>query len=185
MSQPEIIVKKMRMSDHAIERALERFECKDKNEAIHYVKTRLGRAKYIGETTCDQGFRSHMYAIEGVAIYVSLDLDIIKSIVNLDSWGHYDELRPTIEKMYFKEFRKADRYEQTKINKLQFLRLKNEAEIAHLKFRIFKTRSKNVRSECETMIVKLQNEIKECEIEIKQIETKKRQIARAIATLVI
>lgn len=183
LTKPEINVKKLRVSDHAVQRIIERFNCKNEQEAINYVKSRFNNARYIGVTTCEQGHRSYMYCIGSIGIFVSMDLLHIKTVVNLESHGHYDGLKEKIEQMYLKEFRKADRSERSKNKRLEYIRLKNDAEIATLKYRAYKTRSHNVKNECESLIVKLQNEIRQCEYDIKNAESNKRKIARAIATV--
>ncbi|MFB5758918.1 hypothetical protein [Paenibacillus medicaginis] len=53
--------KELAISDHAVKRAKERFQRKDKQDALHYCKSLLGDIKwikYMGETVCDHGKRA-------------------------------------------------------------------------------------------------------------------------------
>jgi hypothetical protein len=182
-SKPQLNIKKLYLSKHAIERAKERYNLNSEVEASKYIKERIGNSKFIGEVACEQGGNSYMYVYDRkTAIYVSTDLQVIKTILDLEDQGHYVGLRSKIESMYQKEFRKVDRLEKARLNKLKLLELKNGAEVAVLKLRIFKTRSQNVKNECLLMIDSLQNEIEQCRNEIEQAKIHKRQIAKAIAT---
>lgn len=183
--KPELNLKKLDISDHATEKAIERFKCKDRDAALIYCKSVLGNAKYIGKTTCEQGGHSHMYVSNKVAIHVSLDMEKIKSIYTLDSNGHYIGLKDIIVNLYEKEFRKVDRKEYTKTKQLELAKIQTESAVAALKLRKFKSRSVVVKRLCDEEISKLLLQIIGMESEIKEIQKNKRMIARSIATVVI
>ncbi|RPK31739.1 hypothetical protein EDO6_02366 [Paenibacillus xylanexedens] len=69
-----------------------------------------------------------------------------------------------------------------KRKKAEELSIKYEAEIAVLKYKKYKTRSENVRIECDNLIASLENELAAINKDIKETQSEKRHIAIAIAT---
>lgn len=183
--KPKLEMKKVRISPHAFERVAERFNIKEKEQAVTFVKSRLANSRYIGVVADKEGDMSHMYTYERVAIYINLELSAVKSVVELDTHGHYNGLKDKIVKMYEKEFRKFDRVERSRLKLLEYIKVKSEADIAILKYKKYKTRSIHIKEDCDIMIINLNNEIVKLENEIKHIQLNKREIARAIATVVM
>lgn len=181
--KPKLEMKKVRLSTHAFERVAERFNIKEKEQAVTFVKSRLANSKYIGVVADKEGEMSHMYTYEKVAIYVNLELSAVKSVVELDTHGHYNGLKDKIVKMYEKEFRKCDRVERSRLKLLEYIKVKSEADIAMLKYRKYKTRSIHIKTECDNTIISLSDNLVKLQDEIKQIQLNKREIARAIATV--
>ncbi|ALS22105.1 hypothetical protein [Paenibacillus naphthalenovorans] len=185
MQKPNLNVKNIRLTTHAHERIEERFKIKDKTSALNHVKSLLGRAKYIGEIVGEDGNRSHMYTADKIAIHINLDLTAILTVYPIDSHGQYFGLKEKVKNLYEKEFRKVDRIERSMLRRMEHLKLKTEAEISALKYRKYKTRSKNVKEECEKMIANLNNQVNDLDLKIKNIQNNKREIARAYATVVL
>lgn len=176
--------KKVSISPHAVERAKERFRCKDKVDALNLCKSMLGRAKYIGKVTSLEGEESVMCTVDKNVIFLDLDRKVIKSIIDYDTFGHYHGLYDKIKRLYTAEFNKMDRVERSRAKRLEFEKIKSEAEIANLKLRCYKTRSKNVKIECRSAISNINKQLEELEDELKKIQSNKREIARAMATVV-
>lgn len=176
--------KKVSISPHAVERAKERFKCKDKVEALNLCKSLLGRAKYIGRVTSLEGEESIMCTVDKNVILLDVDRKIIKSIIDYDTHGHYHGLHDKIKRLYTQEFNKIDRVERSRTKKLEFEKIKSEAEIANLKLRCYKTRSKNVKNECRSAIGNIHKQLELFEDELKKIQSNKRELARAMATVV-
>ncbi|MNH66485.1 hypothetical protein D3C73_185160 [compost metagenome] len=175
------------LSSHAWDRIQERFPTYGKNKkmAADYVRSLLKSSEYIGIVPSNEGFDSHMYVFNHeIAIHISsMDESTVTTIykVERDSRKHID-FRCKIEDIYKREFRKTHRLELAKRRRIEFVKAKNEAEIANLKYRKLKTRSQNVRNECDTRIVELQQEIEMMDEDIKSIQAAKRNIAYALAS---
>ncbi len=98
IGKPEIIMKKLKLSEHAVIRLFERFNIIDKNAGLNYIKSLLGSSTYLGISACEQGERAHMYITSKIGIYISLDLQHIKSIIKLnEDRGHYIGLKDKIK----------------------------------------------------------------------------------------
>lgn len=90
--------------------------------------------------------------------------------------------RNNIINIYKKELRKTHREQLATKRKLEYITVKNEMEIANLKYRKYKTRSENVKKECDLKIKSLQQEILNFENKVKELQAVKRQIAFAVAS---
>lgn len=177
---------KLDITQHAYDRIGERFPnaAKNKISALNFTRNMLKSSEYIGIVADKEGADSHMYSYNhDIAIHISIDCEAIKTIYKIDRDNRtFLSFRNSIEDIYKKEFRKIHRAELAKRRKLEYIKVKNEAEIASLKFRRHKTRSENVKKECDDLIAKLQREISEIQSEIKHAQTAKRNIAFALAT---
>jgi hypothetical protein len=185
-NDPQVKIKELQITEHAALRAMERFEhVKNSKEALNYCKQIMNNAKYIGLTTAKEGDGdNHYFTKDKIAIFISTDLKTIKSIVPVDTHGHYPPLKTKIENLYKKELRKTERNEQATKRKLEHEKYRVEAEIGVLKYRAYRTRSKTVKELCKSEIVKLQKQIDILENDLKSHQMNKRELARAMATVV-
>jgi len=185
-TQPEINMKRLRLTDHAKLRLKEKFNMSDEVVALNFIKSNLGGAKYIGITTCELGEQSYMFTANKLAIYIALDLIAVKTIVKLNDTGsHYSGLINKINLLYKKEFGKIERLENSIIKKFNYIKVKSEMEIACLRYKKFKTRSKELKLECDRNIVDQLKLVSDYEAELKKVQTDKREIARAMSTVLV
>ncbi len=71
------------------------------------------------------------------------------------------------------------------MKKLEYIKLKSDMEVSTLKYKKYKSRSKEVKIECDKQIVNYLTIVRTLENDIKKIQMNKREIANAIATIVI
>ena len=102
---PQLNIKKLGISDHALKRARERLDYagKSKEEILNLCKSILGSnlTKYIGISPCPDGSgESHMYTNNKNSYHISLDLVTIVTIINheskYDNYRHYAGLESKI-----------------------------------------------------------------------------------------
>lgn len=187
--KPIINFSTLSIDDHAVKRAKERFGKTDKNSAMQFCKCALGRAKYIGETTCEKGHRSHMFSDNKIAIILSLDLNKIVTVYKVKDREYIvkteqdNPLHKKLTRIYEVEFRKHDRLEKSKERLLEKAKIEFGIEIATLKHRSYKTRSISVRNACVARINAISSYIGEFESQLKEVQDNKRKIAKAMACI--
>lgn len=177
--------KNIELSDHAYERLRERFpnEAKNKQSATNFTRSVLKNSKYIGILPDQFGVDAHLYVYKSeIAFHIALDVPVLKTVYTIDKQKPIPPFHDKIVKMYNTEFRKLQRKELAIKRKLKYIVAECEAQIASLKLRKLKTRSDNVKSECESEIVKLNNQIWAINQSLKEVQIKKREIAFVIAT---
>lgn len=181
-----IETKNIIISNHTFERMQERFPSysKNKKEATNHIRYLLKNSEYIGVVPDNEGSDGHMFAYDNkIAIYTDMSGGIVTTIYEIDRDNRqHISFRTKVKEIYKKEFRKMHRLEQTKRKKVELVRLKNEAEIAVLKYKRYMTRSNNVKKDCNEKIAALQSEITNIKNEVKMIQSEKRHVAIAIAT---
>lgn len=185
MTERTLILKDISLSEHAYMRTKERLNLSNtsKEHALNAVKSLLSRATYIGEQKCERGEKSYMYTCDGFAIYLGLDMKTVKSIVKITVKGHYTKLEPKIKELYDKELRKKGREERAKNRKMEHLKIKSELEIAQLRYRKFRTRSHNVKIDCENKIRSIEENIKSQEEELSEVQKDIRKLTQVLAVL--
>ncbi len=207
LDKPSIDFKSLRIDDHAVLRAKQRFKRKDEKDALNYCKCLLGNSKYLGETTCDRGNRAQMFvAPNNVAIYLTIDFCTIKTLMRIEEKSYivYDRedtasvkdkeqhvfsqiksipLQDKLIKLYQTEFKKHDRLEKRMIKEFTEFKLQKDIEIANLRLEQFKTRGETKKSDIQNKIDSYEAAIDYNQVELKKIQDDKRQISRALATL--
>ncbi|MET3209639.1 UNVERIFIED_CONTAM: hypothetical protein ABIC26_002586 [Paenibacillus sp. PvR008] len=181
-----IETKNIELSTHAFERIQERFPAVSKNKrtATDYIRGLLKSSEYIGILPDKCGRDAHMYVYNNsIAIHTNIDTHLVATVYEIerDNREHIP-FRDKIKDIYKKEFRKLHRFEFSRRKKLELAKAKNEAEVAALKYKKVRTRSENVRKECDDKIANLEYEILLMTNEIKDAQIAKKNIAYAIAT---
>lgn len=179
---PELETKKIQLSDHAYKRVRERLGYKDKDVALGQIRGMLRQAKRIGTVYGEDGNEGIYYAFNKVGIVLSPDLKCVITIKKTEEVT--EPLKSKVLALHRKEFNKLDRIEKSKAKKLIIEKLRIDSEIAQLRYRKVKTRSKNVKKCCEEKINQLLNEIIQLEDEIKNIQSLKRKIANSMASVI-
>lgn len=176
---PELNTKQISLSEHAFTRCKERLNLKDKNSALGTIRGYLRKSKRIGQVTSEDGKPSILYTYQSVGIYLSMDLQEVRTVVKHDRL-RYSPLRQKVFEMYHKEFRKLGRSEKARIKKLEIAKLEADCEISDLKLRIHKTRSQAVKAACQAHINAIQQHLDDLSNEIKEIQDAKRQVAKSL-----
>lgn len=180
---PELNVKKVGMTSHAYERAAERFDLKIESQALGYFRNLLKKAKKIGETVDDEGYPSVLYAYNKAAVYLTLDLKVIKSVRKIETLPH-SLLKDNVVKLHEKEIRKLTRAENAQKRRVEAFQLDLDIEVAMLKRRIHRTRSEAVKKSCEARIKALHKTLEEKKKEVKDIQDEKRRVANSMVSLI-
>lgn len=178
----DLDVKKITMTEHAYQRAKERFNMPDRSHALNHFRVTLKLAKKVGQTIVDDGTETILYAHGRTAVYLSLDLKTIIT-VNKFEYVSYQPIKDKVEALHRKEFKKLERIEKSKIRKLNDIKLKYAIEIAQLNYRQKRTRSNQVREYCESRKKEINIMFAEFEKEISEIQSNKRQIARSMVAV--
>jgi hypothetical protein len=182
-NSPKLDVSKVKMNEHAYERAAERFNLTNKNEALAYFRGVLKKATCIGETICSKGNPAILYAHHHVAIYLSLDLTTIYTVNKFDTVS-FEPLKNKIYQLHRKEFNKLDRTIKCKISRLKMYKLESAIELAQLEYRRIKTRSQNVRDCSNKRIEEIREQIKKMELEIINLQSDKRALSKSMVAVV-
>jgi hypothetical protein len=184
----ENIFKYTKLSDHAFTQMQKRFPDKAKNRqaAETYVLHLLKNSEYIG-IVCSEFEEEdvHMYSYKStIVILVNLSYTKVVTLYDVEEKDitDYIPFRPKIEKIYKTEFRKLHRTERSLLRKIESTSIKNDMEIGILRYKKFKTRSQNVKKECDSRIKKLEEEKKSLDSELKKTKRIKMKVAFALAT---
>lgn len=179
-------VSNVEISQHAFVRVQERYPnfSKNKRNATEYIRSLLKTAEYIGVVPDNEGVDSHMFSYANkTAIFLNIEGNLVTTMFEIERDNRrFISFRDKVADFYKKEFRKIHRSEMAKRKKVEELTIRYQAEIAVLKYKKFKTRSDNVRIECDNLIANLENELADAYKEIKDTQSEKRHIAIAIAT---
>jgi hypothetical protein len=182
----ELDISKIFLSDHAIDRAYERMQLDSwkKEKVCKHVKSLLKRAKYIGRIApTDDGTDSEMFVKGSFSFLLNTNLTTVKTIIKTDRL-QYNPVQEKVKCLYEKEFRKLDRKEKARLNKLELYQYEVAAEISKHQLHIYKTKSISVKLACQGRIKALEQSLKELEIEINKVKNQKRQIAYALAQVI-
>lgn len=185
-------IKELKLTSHAVSRIEERFKTKGHSAALQLCKSLLGKAQYLGETQSEDGGKAYTFGVDGVAIYISIeDPTLVKSVVPVRERSYIpkDEerkeilLRPQLIKLYRTELNKCSRMEKSRNKKYMELEIKSELEIAQLKYRAYKSRSANVKKECNMKIDEIMNSLKEYKLKTEELSSNKRTLTKVLTTL--
>jgi hypothetical protein len=182
---------KLQLDDHAKQRIAERFGHNTDEKALQFCRSMLGKAICMGENVCERGHKSIMYGTSGMAFYLAFDNPhLIKTVVKVDRKPYLADVErenPLYGKLlmlYEKELRKCEKFEQSYQKRIISTQLEIDIKIAQLRHRIHKTRSKNVKEECETLIKSMQTSVTDMQISLNTMKSNKRKIARALTALI-
>jgi hypothetical protein len=176
-------ISKITLTNHAHERATERFGLKDRAQATGFFREKLRTAGRLGEVIAADGNDAVLYANEGVAIYLSPDLEKVITVC-IHNPFKYNPLKDKVQLLYSKELRKISRTEKAQVRRVKHTKAELEIELAELNLRLLRTKSKAVKTSCEARIMAIKNHLHELEKELKGIQDSKRQISKVLTTLV-
>jgi hypothetical protein len=184
-------VKNLAITDHAVERATERFGRRSKADALNYCKSILGSdsCKYIGVVTGEDGKEAHLYSNGKINIYLSMNLEAVVTLMEVKDRAYHPSfssdhpLKRKLLSIYEKEIRKYDRTEATLKKKIYNYKFEYDVQVAQLRHRIHKTRSKTVKEDCQKRIAELDTQMKNIENTLGRIVEDKRVVAKAMTAL--
>ncbi|MFL1672660.1 hypothetical protein [Paenibacillus dendritiformis] len=179
--RPELKTNQISLSDHAHLRMQERFGIKNKNEAVGKVREWLRESERIGQISCIDGSESVLYAYNKAAIFLTLDLRTVKTVVKIENISL--RFKDKVISLHKKELDTLSRLEKSKKKKLKLERLRINVDIAQLEYRAAKTRSKNVRFQCKNQIKSLNEYITNLENELNKIKDQKRDVAKSMVAI--
>lgn len=177
-------VKKVVLTDHAYQRAIERFglKVKDRQSVLGYCRSLLGKAKRIGVVTSEDGNEAVLYAGDRHAFFLTLDE---QKIVTVSRHEHvtFKPIKEKLALLHEKEIRKLERKEHALQKKIELAKLEAQVEIAELKLRIHKTRSEAVKNACQAKIKAIEQTLEEMNKELNEIKSLKRQVAKSMVSI--
>jgi hypothetical protein len=179
-------VKEVQISTHAQQRCIERVQLHNtKPKAVNnYIKNKLTKADYIGKVVGSDGKESEMFVSNQLCFYLSIDLSTVKTVIKIDNKVPFSPISNKVKELVHKEFRKLDRTEKAREKQLSLFECEAEVEISTLKLRMYKTKSQSVKFACQGRITALTNRLQELNNELEQIKTDKRQVAKALVTVI-
>jgi len=170
------------MSDHGYLRSSERFNM-DRSNALPFFRGQLKLSKKIGITKGEDGSESILFANGRIAIYVTLDLKVIKSVAKYQLVT-YEPIKTKVAELHAKEIRKLERAERATVRKLEVEELRVNVEIANAKLRMHKTRSESVKMACNAHIKGLEQYIEQLKNEVEEVRVNKRQVCKSMVAVV-
>ncbi|MET3508290.1 hypothetical protein [Halalkalibacter oceani] len=178
-------VRQVEVSDHAITRAKQRTSWANmkKEQVIGNIRALLKRSEEICETVDEDGKPAILFAVERVAIYLTLDYKTVITIIRHEQVT-YMPIKSKLLELHKKEIKKLERREKARIRRLEDLTIDCNVEIAELKRRIHRTKSESVKKACEARISAIRATIKEYKHEIKSIQDEKRQASRSLVAVI-
>lgn len=181
----KVDVSKLQFTAHAMKRATERMDLPVSNpvKVRKHIRELIANATYIGRTMSTTETECEMFANDSYGFHLSTDLKKVVTIIKFEKMPH----NPVLEKVKMvvhREFKKIEKAEITQTRKLELHMHEAAVEIANLRLRKYKSRSEAVRMSCDARINALELSIKEARDEIVLIKSHKRQVARALASVI-
>jgi hypothetical protein len=178
----EVDVLNIKFTNHALQRAKERFN-KSPKEAIPYFRSVLKEAKYIGIIEDSESNKSgQLFANKRIAIHLSMDCNAVLTVYKADTVT-YEPLKDKVLELHKKKFNHCTITERAKQKRLDMLKLETEVEIAECKLRLHKTKSNAVKLACEARIKAIKQSLLEYQHEIEELQSEKRRIARSMISV--
>lgn len=173
-------LKKVKISTHATQRAIERLKVKDMSTANSKIKTLLRDAECIGEVKKNDKDKSILFAKDNVGIYLTTDLTVIKTVL-----PHYDNtdtrfVKSKISTFLQKELNKLNRLEKRKVNYLKELKLVTNIEIAELEYEIHKSKDSVFKNVAMARIEAIKQSIQEYSEELNEIKVQSKQMSKSL-----
>jgi hypothetical protein len=181
-----INVKQLKVNDHAIKRVKERipeWANMKKEQIIGNIRAVLKRAEYITDTIDSRGNPASLFIVDKKAFHISPDWTVVYTVVIYEDIK-YEPLRKKYVDLHKLELRKLTRKEQARLKYLKKLKMECNVEIASLKLRMFKTKSKRVKDTCTIRLKAIEQSFSEYELEIKDIQSEKTKIAKALVAII-
>jgi hypothetical protein len=178
----ELDIKSVKMSDHAIKRANQRFNI-DSKRALSYFRSVLEKANYVGIIEDSENNKpGQLFAYNRIAIHLSMDCKTILTVYKADTVT-YDPLKNKVLELHKKKFNHCTIKERALQKRLDQLKLESQVEIAQCKLRKYKTKSQAVKLACDARIKAIEISIQEYILDIQNLQTEKRRIARSMISV--
>jgi hypothetical protein len=177
----EIDVENIKFTDHALQRAKERFN-KNSKDAQTYFKGILKISKYVGIIEDGNSKPNQLFAYNKIAIILSMDCKMVRTVFKADTIT-YDPLKNKVLELHKKKFNHYLIKERALQKRLNQLELESQVEIAECNLRKYKTKSQAVKNACEARIKAVEQTIQEYTLDIQNLQTEKRRIARSMISV--
>lgn len=180
-----IKVEDIGLTDHGLERAIERLNLKrtSHNEVLSYLRNKLVNSIHIGRITSVSGNESEMFAFNNMSIQLSPDFKRIITVLHYNKLS-YNPASDKVKCLMHKEFRKLDRAEKARVKQLQLYTYESEVEVSLLKLKIHKSKSMSVKLSSKARIAALETRLEELKAEVEKIKCDKRQVAYALVSVI-
>jgi hypothetical protein len=177
----EVDVKNLKFTDHALQRAKERFN-KNGKDAQSYFRSVLEKAKYVGVIEDEHSHPCQLFAFNKIAIILSIDFKRVVTVYKADTVT-YDPLKDKVLELHKKKFNHYSIKERALQKRLDQLKLESQVEIAQCKLRKYKTKSDAVKIACDARIKAIEQTIQEYILDIQNLQTEKRRVARSMISV--
>lgn len=177
----ELDTDKVKMSEHALLRAKERFSL-EKEEAVKHFRSLLKKAKKIGIVYDKNGVPSVLFAIGRVAMYLNTELSEIKT-VRRQEMITYEPVKNKFQQYLEKELRKLNRTLSARQKQLYLEKLKGDVKIAQLRLRAGQTRYESVRLKCKEDEKEVHQSLQQLRDEVKSLKEEIRRVSNSIIPL--
>lgn len=191
VKRPEIDMSKITLSNHYMRRIKERLpHIKDPRS---YTVEAIVKGRYNGITTDkDKNSYCHCFSYGDELLFLSVDdmktmvtiYEPCETSLSIPSDTDYQKsFNLRIKGFYDTEIRKLDRKLNSLKKKLEEYKHVSDVECSQLQLRKYKTRSKNVKLECEAKITNIRLQLNTYEKEIDEIEKCKLKVIKASSSL--
>jgi hypothetical protein len=189
LKKPKINIHQLKLTDHAIKRLRERLNIKDTTYGLKVVKDIVNNGEYLGEHFSGDSFDNYkyddkcsMFVGKGTMVVVNnKTFDVVTVMQKEDHTYFHDKLKQQYIKLGSKEIRKLNRREQTLHKRLEEFKLDYDVQMALLNKRMYRTRSRNVITECKKSKEILDRQINCIKEDIRQVQVEKRKVAYSLS----
>jgi hypothetical protein len=173
------------VSDHAVQRAKERFHIK--NNVKQWIQEKLTNGFFVNKTISEDGSNSLVFSNKNMAICLSTDLTTIKTVMIVTELKGISvneglgKLQQKINNIVHIELKRTSHTSKVKIhnNKLKIAEL--EIEMANINLLFLRARSKSRKISYQSRINAIKDEIENLKEEIDKCERENRKITLAVS----
>lgn len=169
-----------RISQHAIDRAVERFGIK-RNLADNWIRTNLNKAKFISETISEDGNPARLFAYDRVVFILEA---VENRVITIYKPKAPSEISSKITKLLNRELARFETAERKVERRNTLYKAELEVEIAELNLRLLRARSESKKMALKARIQAIQLRIDELDNEIIEVKREKTAVARGVAAYV-
>lgn len=147
---------KLIVSNHAVDRAVERFSVK-REEARKWIRTNLRSAEFVANVSDVDGKHGRMFAHRGIAYVLHAEADQVLTVFR--NTREHVTLADRFKQMAASELRKWERKESALIRSVAVEKARLAVEVAMCHYRMTITPSKAVLSANERKLAEIEKEV--------------------------
>lgn len=175
------ITKCLKVSQHAKQRAFERFNV-DKQKAAEWLQSVLKKARYIGEACDDNGDTGHIYAYRRICI--TLNEDKSKIVTVYERHSVFKPIMEQVEAVIDREIQRLKRKEESFIKRHRRRQLELEHERSRLRIEQLQTRSRAKELAIQARINAINIELADIKQKILDIKRERSAVVKSKAVIV-